>query len=219
MKKKERWGMWNTCRGTLILSVVVIAFLVTSERFYAEQYIIAGVSEIQEVNEDNQEIAVLEKNEEMAMTGSVSPITTLDITLPLNGLYFAIDEDRNFQAMTSTIKNNSNCPIDVYVLNISKRSSEPDIVPKDTYTDKEWNNLNKKETLSNIGISINDKELYSVFNNINQNRELALKLGSIKSGFQHTEELELVIDAKYGKNFGKEQLNFQYDLVFEFKVP
>lgn len=219
MKKIERWDIWNTYRWILILLVVVITLLMLSERLYAEQYVVVGISEIQEVNDDNQEIVVLEKNEEIAMTGSVSPITTLDITLPLNGLYFAIDEDRNFQAQTSAIRNDSNCPIDVYVLNISKTSSEPDIVPKDTYTEKEWNNLSKKETLSNIGIVINNKELYSVFNNINQDHEKALKIGSIKSGFDHTEELVIKLDAQYGKNFGKEQLNFQYNLVFEFRVP
>lgn len=70
-----------------------------------------------------------------------------------------------------------------------------------------------------MGIEINGKELFSVFNNTNQDREKALKIGSIRSGFDHTEELEIKLNAQYGKNFGKETKNFQYNLVLEFRVP
>lgn len=156
----------------------------------------------------------------VSMTGGVSPITTIDVTLPLNGLSFAIDENRNFSAQTSVIQNNCNCPIDVYLLDISKSSNEPDVVAENTYTEKEWNNLSKADTLSKIALKVNDQELFTIFNNSERDGDLALKVGSIKSGFSSTEELELTPGAQYGKNFGnKELIKFQYDLVFEFRVP
>lgn len=201
-----------------MILVVFVTYMIMAEKVYAGTYAVVGISEIQEV-EENKEIEVLEKNEEMTMNGYVIPVTTLDITLPINGLYFNIDEDRNFSAPTSLIKNNSNCPIDVYVIDVSKTSSEPDIIPQNTYTEKEWNNLSRNETLLNMGIKLNGKELYSVFNNTNKDKEKALKIGSIKSGFEHTEELELRLDAQFGKSFGTELKNFQYNLVLEFRVP
>ena len=156
----------------------------------------------------------------VSMTGDVSPVTTIDVTLPLNGLSFAIDENRNFSAQTSVIQNNCNCPIDVYLLDISKNSNEPDVVAENTYTEKEWNNLSKADTLSKIALKVNDQELFTIFNNSERDGDLALKVGSIKSGFTSTEELELTPGAQYGKNFGnKELIKFQYDLVFEFRVP
>lgn len=155
------------------------------------------------------------------MSASVEAITTLDVTIPLESLSFSIDENRDFHAETTVISNNSAVPLDVYLINITgKTENEPALVAKNTHTQKEWNNLKKTETLSELALSINDTELYTIYNNTEMNKDLAISIGSLASGFRESTSLNLTPSAQYGKNFGNTgTLELEYDLVFEFVIP
>lgn len=158
--------------------------------------------------------------EGLTMTGIVSPITTIDISIPLDSLSFTIDENRNLTAETTQIINNSQYPLDMYILSIESINDAPSIIAKDTYTEKEWNNLSAIDTLKYISISVNDNELYEVFNNTERNHDLAILIGRLKSGFAGAETLDLVPSAQYGKSFfNTEDLVVQYKVVFEVVIP
>lgn len=161
------------------------------------------------------------KEESMTITGTVQPITTMDITLELDGISFAIDSDRNFTGQSGRIINSSSFPIDVYLMNIEgKTGIEPAIVENDKYTEKEWNNLSVRDTLSYMAISINELNLSQIYNNTEFDSSKMLKLGNLKSAYEADTSLELVPSALYGKNFGNvDELSVLYDLVIEFIIP
>lgn len=170
---------------------------------------------------DTETDVIEPKEESMTITGTVQPITTMDITLELDGISFNIDSDRNFTGQSGTIINSSSFPIDVYLMNIvGKTGSEPTIVANDKFTEKEWNNLSVRDTLSYMAISINDQNLSQIYNNNELDSSKMLKLGNLKSAYTGDTSLELVPSALYGKNFGNaEEMSVLYDLVIEFIIP
>lgn len=155
------------------------------------------------------------------ITGTIQSVTTLDITIPLDGISFVIDEDRNFIANTTEIENNSAFPVEIYLASISGQDgTEPEIVEDDKYTEAEWNNLSKIDTLQYLALSINNENLKGIYNNTSLDTDKMIKLGAMKSGFSTEQTFELVPSAFYGKNFGNtSELVIVYDLIVEFRIP
>lgn len=159
---------------------------------------------------------------DMCITGYITPITEMDVTIPLDGFKFHIDENRDLIPTISNLENNSQFPLDVNALNINgSTGTEPNVIAADTYTQYEWDNMNKRNTLANMALYLNGEELYSVFQNDNLDTSKAINIGRLESGFSGTTQLEVTPGAQYGKNFGNktETLTFVYDLVLEFEVP
>ena len=165
--------------------------------------------------------SLVENGANMVISGTVSPVTTLDITIPLQVIELNIGEDRTMEFADKEIINNSHFPIDVYILNVEgEDGTEPEFVPEDTYTEYEWNNLSKSETLSSISVSMNDNDLSEVFENTGLDSALAIKIGAIKSGLSDVHKIDITTEAQYGKNFGiVEDLSFNYTVVMEFRIP
>lgn len=159
---------------------------------------------------------------DMCITGYITPITEMDVTIPLDGFKFHIDENRDLIPTISNLENNSQFPLDVNALNINgSTGTEPSVIAANTYTQYEWDNMNKRNTLANMALYLNGEELYSVFQNDNLDTSKAINIGRLESGFSGTTQLEVTPGAQYGKNFGNktETLTFVYDLVLEFEVP
>lgn len=141
----------------------------------------------------------------MQIIGLVEPITRLQVAVPLS-INFTIDAERNF-IKPNDLKIVSNCPapLKVLIYEVNKKTDAPNIVKENTYTDSEWNNLNRKQTSENIALSLNNINLST------QNVEL----GTLKSAFKETQELNIDLTSKYGKSWAnKEEINFSYSIVF-----
>ena len=141
----------------------------------------------------------------LQIKGLVEPITRLQVAVPLS-INFTIDAERNF-IKPNDLKIVSNCPapLKVLIYEVNKKTDAPNIVKENTYTDSEWNNLNRKQTSENIALSLNNINLST------QNVEL----GTLKSAFKETQELNIDLTSKYGKSWAnKEEINFSYSIVF-----
>lgn len=144
------------------------------------------------------------------------------MTIPLDGFRFHIDENRDLIPTISDLENDSQFPLDVNALNIDgSTGTEPSVIAADTYTQYEWDNMNKADTLSKMALYLNGSELFNIFQNDSLDSNKAINIGRLESGFSGTSTLEVTPDAQYGKNFGNrtDMLTFVYDLVLEFAVP
>lgn len=183
----------------------------------------SGISSAPITNNDglgSYDASSIAGTEGLTVTGTVHPVTTMDISIPLNGITFTIDEDRNFHGNVAEIKSNCIFPLDVVLMNITgKTADEPEIVLDDTYTDKQWNNLSRKETNSKIALSLNDMNLTNIYNNGTFDDTKSIKVGELPSAYDTEQVINLTPSAKYGKNFGnKAEKAIQYDLVVEFRA-
>lgn len=140
----------------------------------------------------------------LQLIGLVESITTLDVDVPLS-INFIIDAERNFiKPIDLKIVSNCPAPLKVLIYEVDKKTDAPNIVKENTYTDSEWNNLNRKQTSENIALSLNNINLST------QNVEL----GTLKSAFKETQELDIELTSKYGKAWSnKEEIEFSYNLV------
>lgn len=141
----------------------------------------------------------------LQIIGLVESITTLDVDVPLS-INFVIDAERNF-IKPNDLKIVSNCPapLKVSIYEVDKKTDAPNIVKENTYTDSEWNNLNRKQTSENIALSLNNINLSTT----------NVELGNLKSAFRETQELDIDLTSKYGKAWAnKEEINFSYSIVF-----
>lgn len=183
----------------------------------------SGISSAPITNNDSlgsYDASSIAGTEGLTVTGTVHPVTTMDINIPLNGIIFTIDEDRNFHGNVTEIKSNCIFPLDVVLMNITgKTDDDPEIVLDDTYTDKQWNNLSRKETNSKIALSLNNMNLTSIYNNGTFDDTKSIKVGELPSAYDTEQAINLTPSAKYGKNFGnKAEKAIQYDLVVEFRA-
>ncbi len=170
----------------------------------------------------NNESGETNQQNDMCVTGYVTPISEMDVTISLDGFKFHIDENRDLIPTISNLENNSQFPLDVKALNIvGNIGTEPSVIAADTYTQYEWDNMNKRNTLANMALYLNGQELFEIFQNTSLDNSKAIKIGRLDSGFSGTTTMEVTPGAQYGKNFGnrEEMLTFVYDLVLEFEVP
>ena len=162
----------------------------------------------------------------LTVTGTASAITTMDITIPLDGLTFAIDEKRDFIGNVTEVTSYCNFPVDMYFLNI-EGSADTDIVEpalvENKYTDYEWNNMKVRQTLAEMHLNINENDISAIYGNDDLDATKAIKMGEFKSAFENVngESIELQpTSAKYGKAFGNSDiLTLKYDVLVEFIIP
>ncbi|MBR4981959.1 MAG: hypothetical protein IKY94_05315 [Lachnospiraceae bacterium] len=101
------------------------------------------------------------------MSGTVSTVTSIDVTVPIGGINFQIDEDGLLQAQGIVIESNTAVPLTVNMISVESLEAgdstdglaatthkAPTLVKADTYTADEWNNLSKAETEAQIAISL-----------------------------------------------------------------
>lgn len=145
----------------------------------------------------------------MPIYGLVEPINIIDITLPVN-MTFTIHSDRTFSAPEAEILSNCPSPLNITVIGVNKSDNAPEIVDPDTYTDSEWNNLTRAQSLAKIGLMLNGESLAVT----------GEQIGSLKSAFEGEESEDLSLSAKYGKAWDNtEDISFSYNIVFEFEMP
>lgn len=106
------------------------------------------------------------------MNGTVSTITSIDVTVPIGGINFIIDEDGILQAQGIVIESNTAVPLSVNMVSVSPLGAgdetdgleatthnAPALVTANTYTADEWNNLTKDETEAQIAISLKQVDI------------------------------------------------------------
>ena len=108
----------------------------------------------------------------------LTPITDLDVCIPVNNMSFNIDSDKNFTSESINIVNNSPCDIDIYITNITGGNNAVNIVSSQSYTDDEWNNMTE---FNNIAFMINNIDLATAYNNSAKSEDKYISLGYIKS--------------------------------------
>ena len=108
----------------------------------------------------------------------LTPITDLDVCIPVNNMSFNIDSDKNFTSESINIVNNSPCDIDIYITNITRGNNAVNIVSSQSYTDDEWNNMTE---FNNIAFMINNIDLATAYNNLAKSEDKYISLGYIKS--------------------------------------
>lgn len=104
---------------------------------------------------------------ETTITGTISPITSMDVTVPIGGINFAIDTEGNIQSQGIVIASDTAVPLNINVLSVealgagdeteglaATTTAAPTLVKADTYTAEEWNNLTKAETAASIALSL-----------------------------------------------------------------
>lgn len=104
---------------------------------------------------------------ETTITGTISPITSMDVTVPIGGINFAIDTEGNIQSQGIVIASDTAVPLNINVLSVqaldagdeteglaATTTAAPSIVTADTYTADEWNNLSKADTAAYIALSL-----------------------------------------------------------------
>ncbi len=108
----------------------------------------------------------------------LTPITDLDVCIPVNNMSFNIDGEKNFSSEPIKIVNNSPCDIDIYITNITGGSNAINIVSSQSYTDDEWNEMTE---FNNIAFMINNIDLATAYNNSTNSTDKHISLGNIKS--------------------------------------
>jgi len=101
------------------------------------------------------------------VTGTVSAITTMDVTVPVGGINFGIDSDGNITSQGVVIESNTAAPLSINVLSVEALEAgdatnglsattvkAPELVDISTYTASQWNNLTKAETAAKIALSL-----------------------------------------------------------------
>ena len=104
---------------------------------------------------------------EFTVTGTISAITTVDVTIPLGGISFGIGEDGEITSQGVVIESNTIAPLTASVLEVEVLEANdstngllttthkaPALVPVSTYTEDEWNNLSSSDTASFIALAL-----------------------------------------------------------------
>lgn len=145
----------------------------------------------------------------MPIYGKIESLQMIDVTLPIQ-MTFTIDTERLFHAPDAEIVSNFAAPLEITIIDVNKSENAPTLVAPDTYTDDEWNNLGVSNTQSKLALLVNG---YDISTNGN-------KIGELRSAFVDTQTMNLSLTAKYGKAWNNtEDVNFTYNLVFEFAMP
>lgn len=146
----------------------------------------------------------------------LTPITDLDMVIPVNNMSFNIDVEKNFSSDAINIINNSNCDVDIFVKNISGEDNAVSIVPENTYTDEEWE---AKTEFNNIAFMLNNIDLIKAYNNTTNDESKFINLGVINSVDDEIvgNNLKLQLTAKYPRSYDIDaDLNMNYNLTFMF---
>lgn len=146
----------------------------------------------------------------IGINGTVKAISTLDITVPVQPLEFAIDSDGNFGSPAKTITNNTILPVYAYVTEVYGSSGNyPELVNSNTYAD--WSSIGHDETIAKMALQLNSNELSTIYQTDSVTKSDSanyIELGSIAAD---NGELNLWLSGNYGKAWNNaEDVNFSY---------
>ena len=149
--------------------------------------------------------------------GTVSAISSLDVTVPVQALSFTIDNQGNFIADNNKkIINNSVIPIYAYLTDAyTEQDDVPIIVRTDSVDD--WASLSHEDTISKIALKLNNKEIADVYHyapepSFEPEKYLALGVISADNG-----ELPLTLEGSNGKDWrNATDLSFTYSVDMMF---
>ena len=183
---------------------------------------------------------------ETTITGTISPITSMDVTVPIGGINFAIDTEGNIQSQGIVIASDTAVPLNINVLSVealgagdeteglaATTTAAPSLVKADTYTVEEWNNLTKAETAASIALSLKQVDATALTEATTDAGKVTtpVQLGDIdsSSALAHLESgygetaycgVNLETDTQY-TNYGKawinaDEITFRYLTTLEF---
>lgn len=166
----------------------------------------------------------------VAVEGKVEPVTTMNLDVPVTTT-FLIDANRDFIAPEFEIVNHSTIPVQVTAVSLTADSrTTAKVVEHDAHTEEEWHNLNKADTLSQIGLGLKISDTSSLVDMVPsetlwfgaEGTDSNLNLGKIKSAYGSGEapKLALQYDARYGKLWGNpdSDTSLSYTMVLTFSA-
>lgn len=146
----------------------------------------------------------------IGINGTVSAISTLDITVPVQPLAFTIDSNGNFSSQAKTITNNTVIPVYAYVTEVYGVSGDYlELVPASSYGD--WSGIEHDATIARMALQLNSNELSTIYQTDSVTKSDSanyIELGSIAAD---NGELNLQLTGNYGKAWNNaEDVNFSY---------
>lgn len=118
-------------------------------------------------DQDNGVTGHSDFNANTTVTGEVSPITTLDVTIPVGGINFAIDSNAQISSVGVVIASDTAVPLQVNMISAEAMAAgdetnglaatnmqAPALVLASSKTADEWNNLKRAETHAEIAIGL-----------------------------------------------------------------
>lgn len=146
----------------------------------------------------------------IGIKGTVSAISTLDITVPVQPLEFVINNDGVFSSEAKQIENHTAVPVYAYMTEVYGASGNyPALVNANTYDD--WSGIDHDTTIARMALQLNSNELSAVYQTDNVTKSDSgnyIALGSIAAD---NGELNLQLTGNYGKAWNNAtDINFSY---------
>lgn len=148
----------------------------------------------------------------IGIKGTVSAISTLDITVPVQPLEFTINNDGLFSSDAKQIENHTSIPVYAYMTEVYGASGDyPALVGANTYGD--WSGLDHDATIARMALQMNGKELSTIYKTDSATKSDTgnyIALGSIE---KDTGVLGMQLTGNSGKAW-----NNATDVVFTYKA-
>lgn len=146
----------------------------------------------------------------IGINGTVSAVSTLDITVPVQPLAFTIDSNGTFSSTAKTVTNNTVIPVYAYVTEVYGASGNyPALVNSNEYGD--WSSINHDATIARMALQLNSNELSEIYQTDSVTKSDSgnyIALGSIAAD---NGELNLQLTGNYGKAWNNAtDINFSY---------
>lgn len=98
----------------------------------------------------------------IGIKGTVSAISTLDVTVPVQPLEFTINNEGTFSSEAKSITNHTAVPVYAYLTEVYGSSGDyPALVSANAYGD--WSGLDHDATIARMALQINGNELSTIY--------------------------------------------------------
>lgn len=148
----------------------------------------------------------------IGISGTVTSISTLDVTVPVQPLEFTIDNEGVFTSTAKTISNQTAVPVYTYITEVYGASGNcPEIINSTAYGD--WSSLDHDATLAKMALQLNGNELARVYQQDSATKSEAgnyIALGVIP---EVSGELNLQLTGNNGKDWRNAE-----DIVFSYNA-
>lgn len=148
----------------------------------------------------------------IGIKGTVSAISTLDVTVPVQPLEFTISNEGAFSSEAKSITNHTAVPVYAYLTEVYGSSGDyPALVSGDAYGD--WSGLDHDATIARMALQINGNELSTIYktdSSIKSDTSAYIALGSIDAD---TGTLGMQLTGNSGKAW-----NNATDVEFAYKA-
>lgn len=155
--------------------------------------------------------AIAATNEQtIGIKGTVTAISTLDVTVPVQPLEFTIDNEGAFSSTAKKISNQTAVPVYAYMTEVYGASGNyPALVNANAYGD--WSGLDHEATIARMALQLNSNELATIYQADSVTKSDSgnyISLGVINA---NTGELNLQLTGNNGKAW-----NNATDIVFTY---